>query len=150
VDTELQDILELRDILIVEPDRAWRERLARGIEPQAIVTVAEDFQTGRRWLDALRPHLLVANVRLGNYNGINLALLATEVTTCVVYTAFHDESLAREAQAAGAFYELLVALPVVLPAYLEGRVPARDRRNPAQYWRARGRGRRATDGDGIH
>jgi DNA-binding NarL/FixJ family response regulator len=151
VANELSEIFS--DILIVEPEQVCRERLAREVEEHAIVTVASDFPTGRRWLDALRPRVLVANVRLGEYNGINLAVLADrEHTTCIVYSSYHDESLAREAQAVGAFYELLAALPLVLPAYIQGRVPGRDRRDPAQYTerRLRGAGRRATDTEAVH
>ena len=116
------------------------------------MTAVPDFQIGRRWLDAIRPDLLVVNLHLGAYNGINLALLAPERTRSVVYTAYHDEGLARDVQSAGAFYELLVALPFVVPAYLEGRVPAHDRRNPTQYRnpRSRGPGRRVTDIEPIH
>ena len=71
-------------------------------------------------------------------------------TTCLTYGAQTnptDVALAREAQLAGAFYEASFKLLHALPAYIQGELPDRDRRDPMRSDRRssfRG-GRRATD-----
>jgi DNA-binding NtrC family response regulator len=138
----------MKDVLIVESEPAWRMEIKRLLDDVAVVMAVGDFRTGRAWLELARPHVLIANVRLGDHNGIHLAMLTERArTTSVVYAGKHDIGLAREVQQAGAFYEQFEALPFVLPAYVCGLVPALDRRDPSKYGRRRVRsaGRRATD-----
>jgi DNA-binding NtrC family response regulator len=138
----------MKHVLIVEAEAAWRTRIKRLLDGVAVVMAAADFRTGREWLERVRPDVLIANVRLGDYNGIHLAMLAERTqTTSVVYANAHDVGVARDVQQAGAFYEQYEALPFVLPGYLRGMLPALDRRDPSKYGRRRVRtdGRRATD-----
>src|SRR5262249_26926727 len=95
---------------------------------------------------------LVTNVRLGAYNGLHLVYLAESfhrgLTRAIVYSDVLDIAIAREAQLAGAFYEIRTNLPAALPSYLRAPIlPPCDRRNPAdRYRRAQFRGvRRGSD-----
>jgi len=118
-------------VLIVDPEPRHRRRLIGLLQSQddtAVMAVA-DFATARRWLKDARPDLLITNLRVEAYNGINLALLADpQETTSIVYSVAHDVIAARDVQQAGAFYELLDVLPMVLPAYSLQVTKERDRR----------------------
>lgn len=118
----------------------------------ADVIAAADFPKARRLLIDERPDLVVTNLRLGDYNGIHLALLADRASTrVIVYTEELDLGFAREVREAGAFYERLPRLAVALPPYLQATLPPADLRDPATPDRRRTfrRGRRATDVQGV-
>jgi hypothetical protein len=56
----------------------------------------------------MRPDFLIANVRLGAFNGLHLAHLAQQLglkTRCILYGLVTDIGLAREAGAVGAWFE---------------------------------------------
>lgn len=136
------------DILLVEPENsalvaAIEQALAEGTR----VGVCKTFRTARAILLSDPPSLLVTNLRLHDYNGLHLVLLAPPATRCVVYAATDDLLLARETQAAGAFYERQDRLPVAVQNYLTAGLPGRDRRNVAVLDRRRAfrGGRRCTD-----
>jgi hypothetical protein len=83
--------------------------------------------------DATRAELLITNLRLGAHNGINLALLADRRhTTSIVSAVAHDAGSARDAQEAGATYELVDVLPMVLPDYMQQIATERVRCHSAQ------------------
>ena len=67
----------------------------------------------------------------------NLAATTELSTRCVVYADAQDLLLAREAQAAGAFFELKPRLLAALPGYVRGRLPPHNRRDPAVFDRRR-------------
>jgi len=73
--------------------------------------------------------------------------MATPQTRCVVYSTYDDLVLAREVQAAGAFYERSNRMSRALAAYVHATLPPHDRRNVTALERRqipRG-GRRSTD-----
>ena len=124
-------------LLLVEPRDASREVLRAAIGPLASVEAHADFADARRRLSAAPVDFLVTNVRLGAYNGLHLVYLAESfnrgLTRAIVYSDVLDIGIAREAQLAGAFYELRTNLPAALVSYLRAPIlPPRDRRNPAQ------------------
>jgi DNA-binding NtrC family response regulator len=156
-------------ILIVEPYESFASQL---------VVIAKDagwdaitcptFEAARRQLDDEQPDMLVTNVRLGLFNGIQLCYLAKRVdpnTPVIVYSAEKDIALAADAQQACGFFERQPFLPHSLAAYLSAteksgragsllttRLPERDRRNPLVVDRRaafRG-GRRASDLAVLH
>jgi hypothetical protein len=106
-----------------------------------------DFQTARVRLLAEPPELLVTNVRLREYNGIHLVMLAPPSTRSIVYMEPEDPVLLREAQAVRAFVESPERLLLSLPSYVGADLHIRDRRELLRFDRrshARG-GRRAAD-----
>src|SRR5438067_1837767 len=106
--------------------------------------------SARSQLLADPPDLLVTNLRLGEYNGLHLVLLASAeqaITRSVVHSNRPDPYLIREAQSLGAFFERTERLPQSLIGYLHFTLPEQDRREALRYDRRslfRG-GRRAAD-----
>lgn len=137
------------NVLLVDPhDGGWLSTLQRALEPVAEVEWCAEFHDARARVLTRAPDFLVTNLRLHDYNGLHLVLLAAGTgTRCIVYAAQDDFVLAREAQSLGAFYERLPRLPFALRSYLSATLPPRDRRTVAVLDRRipfRG-GRRCTD-----
>ena len=96
------------------------------------------------------PDVLVTNLRLEEYNGLHLVVLAAEsgaATRCVVHTDRPDFYLAREAQSARRVLRADTAI-AVQPAFIHPGCPAAERSpDPLRYDRRtalRG-GRRSAD-----
>ena len=141
---------QLRTVLVVDPDPDTVVMLQAAIGPRAASRGCCDFVTARQVLLDSAPELLITNVRLEAYNGLHLAhlILSLHMTTrAVIYSDRDDPVLAREVQAAGAFFERRSRLPYVLAAYMTSRLPSRDRRDAVTYDRRRGQrgGRRPSD-----
>ena len=121
-------------ILLVEPAAAARAILHTAASTFAYVESHAQFETARARVLLALFDFLVTNVRLGDYNGLHLVYLrspARGVPCAIVYSDERDPGLAREAQRAGAFYEVVTCLPVTLRAYVTGVLPVRDRRGLA-------------------
>ena len=97
---------DVKEILLVDPDAHYLLAAQNALRFVADVEVSAKFAAARaRLLSARPPDLLVTNLRLQAYNGLHLVHMATGRTRCIVYSSHDDLMLAREAQAAGAFYE---------------------------------------------
>jgi hypothetical protein len=120
-------------VLLVEPDWRLAERIAESIEAVAQVDHYAEFKSARRRLGSQRFDFVVANLRLGPFNGLHLAYAvnALRPTRCIVYTESREPALAQDVRRAGAFYEVADRLPVTLPSYFEAELPPADRRDPA-------------------
>lgn len=110
-----------------------------------------DFQSAFDRVSIDPPDLLVTNLLLrANVEGLQLAYLVSGAgctTRAIVYSDYADQRVAGEIQRARAFYETPTRLVFSLPSYIDAKLPARDRRNPAAVDRRasfRG-GRRASD-----
>jgi DNA-binding NtrC family response regulator len=137
-------------LLLIEPDDIWRIQLRHAASHTLIVDTCADYRSALRQF--VRPYTwIVTNIRLAEYNGLQLVYLARDAHPgchAIAYTESRDIWLAREAQRAGAFYETRECLPVTLPVWLTAQLPAADRRDPARPDRrssARAGGRRAWD-----
>ena len=123
-----------KHLLIVEPDSKFAGCLAVAAAPLAEVETAADFGTARGRLAERSYDWLVTNIRLEEYNGLQLVYLAGAVklpARLLVYADRQDLELAREAQRAGAFFESRQRVHLALAAYLRGTLPPLDRRDPA-------------------
>jgi len=107
-------------ILIVDDDLA----LVEGVE-SAFRAAGEDatscssFEVARQMLRSEEFAVLVTDVRLGAFNGLQLALLARDLypqITLIVFSGFDDPVLRAEAEHAGAAY---VVKPVAISTLLE-------------------------------
>lgn len=138
----------LKDVLLVDPDPTRLLAVLSALEAVAHVEACAGFREARTRVLTKPPDLLVTNLRLEEYNGLHLVVLAGGAPTrCIVYAEHDDLVLAREAQALGAFYERWQRLPLVLPSYVTAALPPCDRRHPSVLDRrqiSRG-GRRCTD-----
>jgi PleD family two-component response regulator len=136
-----------KEVLLVDPNPGIVRAAEDLLRVLARVHVCVDFSAARDRLISHPPQLLVANIRLREYNALHLVLRARPKTRCIVYSAYDDVGLAREAQAAGAFYERQLVLAPALIGYLSAVLPPRDRRDvevPDRRQFPRG-GRRAYD-----
>jgi hypothetical protein len=134
-------------VVIVEPDAGRLSLLVLALTGVARVVGYPDFPAARARLLLEPPELLVTNIRLREYNGIHLVMLASASTRSIVYMDPEDLVLLREAQRAGAFVESLERLMLSLPSYVGAALRIRDRRDLLRFDRrstARG-GRRAAD-----
>jgi DNA-binding NtrC family response regulator len=122
-----------KSVLLVEPGSDIRAALCKASEEMADVQARTSYEHAFPLL--ARPFdFIVSNLRLGDYNGLQLVyrtLGARNPPLCIVYTAERNDSFAREVQRAGAFYETAERLPVTLAGYLAGHTPDHDRRDPA-------------------
>ena len=120
----------MKHLLVVEPDAILGQRVLARCERIARATLCRDFLSARSQLLASTPDLLVTNLRLEEYNGLHLVLLASSegVTRSLVHTDWPDPYLVREAQAIGAFFERTERLLHAVVGYLHFDLPQRDRR----------------------
>jgi DNA-binding NtrC family response regulator len=136
-------------ILIVEPDDDVALRLTASLDRVEDVRRCRSFHDAREQLGRSAPDLLVSNLRLREYNGLQLVYLAGKAGSpmrAIIYTATLDIALAKDVQRAGAFYDTADCLEVSLRTYLGTPLPPSDRRDP-QRREVRGArdGRRVTD-----
>jgi DNA-binding NtrC family response regulator len=136
--------------LLADIDPIFLSELAPIVTASGLrVIPLSDFAAARHELYSHRPDVLVANVRLGAFNGIHLAYLAkiNNPKTRVMIYGHDDRILAGDAQSAGAFYERRDFVRYGLASFLRAALPARDRRDASvsdrrQLFRG---GRRTTD-----
>ncbi len=142
--------------VFVDPDHYYRAvlvQIARDAGWRAISLAT--FEEARREVVERAPLRVVSNLRLGMFNGIQLAYvarLANPAACSVIYGTAADLVLAREVQRACAFYERQAFLPHSLIRYLTTALPEYDRRDVGTLDRRhtfRG-GRRATDIERLH
>jgi len=140
---------EAKEILLVDPDSEGLRAVQAALRLVADVEVCTNFRDARTRLLNQSPDLLITNLRLRAYNGLHLVHLAAGThTRCIVYSTYDDLVLAREGQAAGAFFEHPFRLPLVLQSYVNATLPRQDRRDLTTLDRRtafRG-GRRCSDG----
>ena len=98
----------MSDIVLVEDDRsllrAWETLLSQAGHH---VRAAASFEEARQQLVRQIPDLLITDIRLGSFNGLQLVLRAKTVAPdlpALVVTGFHDPVLRREATTIGAVY----------------------------------------------
>jgi DNA-binding response OmpR family regulator len=114
-----------KHVLIVDDDRAVLKLVEQWLTGAGYSVVACDrFETAKQQLARTTPDVLLVDVRLGPFNGLQLVILAKERglhTIVLVMSAFDDPLLHREAVACGARYltkpftreQVLVALSAV-------------------------------------
>jgi CheY-like chemotaxis protein len=96
--------------LVVEPNALDMVRVVSALSAAGFtVTATDNYQEARNRLAAAPPLVLVTEIRLGAYNGLQLALRAEGAgrrTAVVVTSAFPDPVLQRDAERAGATFAL--------------------------------------------
>jgi ActR/RegA family two-component response regulator len=136
----------LKRALLVDTDVARLAAVKAALQPVADVEVCRDFVDARARLLQEPPDLLITSLRLEAYNGVHLVMLAaTTQARCIVFSTQDDIGLARDVQAAGAFFELHARLPQVLESYVNAALPQRDRRDVTKLGEPFRGGRRCTD-----
>ena len=102
-------------VLIVDDDKTTREGLAElleesGYQPTAVGT----FEEATRALRTNPPDLLIADVRLGPFNGLQLVISSPKPIPAIIITGFADPVLESDAKRRGADYVLKPVSPARL------------------------------------
>jgi DNA-binding response OmpR family regulator len=115
-------------ILIVEDDDAtrtgYREFLTLAGHD---VIAAGSYQEGRQAAVTENPDLVIADLRLGGFNGLQLLLLSPHPIPTIMVTGFHDEVLEAEARRAGADYVVKPVSPARLIALVKEKLTSHAR-----------------------
>lgn len=116
-------------ILIVEDHEATRHGLTKVLTNAGYTVLAAGaFAEGRRALTEQAPDLLIADVRLGEYNGLHLVAAAMRAIPTIVITGFPDRVLETEALRLGArYFTKPVAADRLLQAIEDAMVGAAER-----------------------
>lgn len=102
-------------VLVVDDDDATRLGLAELLDAAGYLTRAgATFEEGLRMLRADPPDLLITDVRLGAYNGLQLILSSSRPVPAIVITGFDDPVLEADARRQGADYVLKPVSPQVI------------------------------------
>jgi DNA-binding NtrC family response regulator len=90
--------------LVVDDDPAVLKIITEVLRREGHAPVgAASFDAGRQALEAgPPPDVLVTDVRLGDYNGLQLVLMKHPATAAIVMSGFRDEVLEAEAAELGA------------------------------------------------
>jgi DNA-binding response OmpR family regulator len=95
-------------VLLVDDDPALLRLIRQWLTERGIVVSACDtFNDAKQALLTSAPDVLLTDVRLGAFNGLQLVILAKQQqanTVAIVMSAFDDLMLRREAEGAGARY----------------------------------------------
>jgi DNA-binding response OmpR family regulator len=95
-------------VLVVDDDAALLEAVRRGLEAAGVdVTACGTFEEGRQSLREKTFDALITDVRLGAFNGLQLAVVARTYDphiTVIVFSGFDDPVLREEAERAGGAY----------------------------------------------
>jgi DNA-binding response OmpR family regulator len=93
-----------RRILVVAQSTTLAGNLLAWLgDPEHELVIANTFAAAKHHL-ATRPHLLIAEVKLGEYNGLHLALRARALGIPSIVLGAADETFSRQAQDLGAIY----------------------------------------------
>ena len=104
-------------VLIVEDDAATGDGLTELLESAGYETVAvADFEFAMRILRMAPPDVLITDIRLGEYNGLQLVINSPAPVPAIVISGFADPVLRSEAEHFGASY---LTKPVIPSAVLE-------------------------------
>ena len=92
-------------IVIVEDDDATRAGYRELLNLAGHEVIATStYQEGRHAVQVESPDLVIADLRLGGFNGLQLLLLSPRPIPTIIVTGFPDQVLEAEARRAGADY----------------------------------------------
>ena len=104
----MSDTVQRHKILIVDDDPSLLEALERSfIEAGEDVVAHDSFEEARRVLQSTRFDALITDVRLGAFNGLQLAVIGRDTypdMRLIVFSGFDDPVLRTEAEHVGATY----------------------------------------------
>ncbi len=99
---------QAKSVLVVDDDRQVLKYLTELLREAGYDAVTcERFADAKSLLSTTRPDLLLTDIRLGAYNGLQLAIFAQSRhpgIPVVVLTGYEDPTLRKEASASGATF----------------------------------------------
>jgi DNA-binding response OmpR family regulator len=112
-------------ILIVDDDESTRRGLTRLLEQAHFeVTAVGTFAEGRRALSEIQPDLLIADVRLGDFNGLQLVATSPRPIPTIMVTGYSDPVLEADARRFGAEYMVKPLVPALLLSMMRKKLAA--------------------------
>ena len=126
-----------RKILIVDDNEAARTGLATILErADFAVFTAATFVDGRNALLKESPDLLIADVRLGEYNGLQLLATSARPTPSIIVTGHPDPVLEADARAMGADFLVKPVSPSALVELVRRKLASQEQPvfRPARKW----------------
>ena len=95
-------------VLVVDDDQSLLRMLGQMLTAGGYaVELCSSFEAAKHRLTHAPPDVLLTDVRLGAFNGLQLVILAKELspnTTVIVMSAYDDATLRKEAARRGAAY----------------------------------------------
>ena len=111
---------QMKRIFVVDDDQQVLKYLTEMLQEAGYDTVACDrYQDAKALLSTTRPDLLLTDIRLGAYNGLQLGIYARDHhpgLPVIVLTGYEDPTLRDEAKRAGALFLMKPITRVVLLA----------------------------------
>jgi DNA-binding response OmpR family regulator len=125
-------------VLIVEDNDATRTGLTELLKRAGYETHAtRSFEEGLRAMREDTPDLLIADVRLGPYNGLQLIVTSPKRVPTIIMTGFPDPVLEADAHHLGAQFILKPVAPAALLTLVEEQLasrPAQELSGPTRRW----------------
>jgi DNA-binding response OmpR family regulator len=122
-------------LLIVDDDRATREGLARLLADDGYrVLTADSFERAVALLKTKSPDLLLLDVRLGDFNGLQLLVTGPRAVPAIVMTGYADAVLERDARQLGAEFLVKPITREQVLAMIERQLPS-PRASRERRWR---------------
>lgn len=122
-------------VLIVDDDRATRVGLAELLEEAGYRTsTLGSFEEAARVLRKSPPDLLIADVRLGPFNGLQLVISSPRPVPSIIITGFADPVLEADARRRGADYILKPVDPGALLRLVERKLATRAGHGVPRRW----------------
>ena len=113
-------------VLIVEDDPTTRLGLQQLLGAAGYETIgAADLKEGLEALKHFAPDLLILDIRLGEFNGLQILATAARGTPAIVTTGFADPVLEADAMKLGADFLVKPVLPSKLLALVEAKLNAK-------------------------
>jgi DNA-binding response OmpR family regulator len=107
-------------VLIVDDDEVYLDGMKELLEDAGYeVFLASSFEEGRLRLRDRTPDLLIIDVRLGAFNGLQLISTAQVQIPAIVVTGFDDTVLRADAGGFGASYVVKPIKPAALLALIQ-------------------------------
>ena len=98
----------MRRVLVVDDDPQVLSLMTRCLQSAGYeVVVSDDFRDARVQMEVWDPSVVIADIRLGSFNGIQLGIIARQVRSdvgVVITSGFDDVVLRRDAAKIGAHY----------------------------------------------
>ena len=117
--------LRPKRVLVVDDDAATRTGLAELLEQGGYqCTAVGTFDEARQLLRVMHPDLLITDIRLREYNGLQLLLNSPHPVAAIVISGYADPVLEAEARRSGAGYLLKPVDPAELEALVREKLRA--------------------------
>jgi DNA-binding response OmpR family regulator len=116
-------------VLIVDDDEVYLDGMKELLEEAGYeVFLASSFEEGRRRLRDRAPDLLIIDVRLGAFNGLQLISTGQVRIPAIVVTGFDDTVLRADAGGFGASYVVKPIKPAALLALIQEKLSVNGNR----------------------